>query len=88
MNDVVYYVKVILRNQKYALIVFRAQVIQLRGIFMLTLKHVHGLVGTLSMLSAKETNTLLLTLLVTCVVRAISYQTIHLIGTHCVRVHS
>ena len=40
------YVKVILTNQKYALIIFSVQLITLRGIFMLILKRVHGLVGT------------------------------------------
>ena len=78
------YVKVILTNQKYALIVFSAQLIQLRGIFMFTLKRVHGLVG-----AAQNKRTLwrsiFWTLLVTRVVRARSYETIHLISTHCVR---
>ena len=35
-----------LTNQKYALIIFSATLITLRGIFMLTLKRVHGLAGT------------------------------------------
>ena len=40
------YVKIIFTNQKYASIVFSAQLIKLHGIFMFTLKHIHGLVGT------------------------------------------
>ena len=75
-----------LTNQKCALIVFSAQLIKLRGIFMLTQKRVHVLVGT-----AQNKRTLrrsmFWTLLVTRDVRASSYETIHLTGTHCVRTY-
>ena len=51
---------------------------------MLTLKRVHGLVG---IVQNKRTlwRSMFWTLIVTRVVRARSYETIHLIGTHCVR---
>ena len=53
---------------------------------MLTLRHVHGLVGTVQ---NKRTlwRSMFWTLLVTHVVRARSYETINLIGTHCVRTY-
>ena len=56
------------------------------GIFMLALMRIHELVGT-----AKNKRTLwrsmFWTLLVTRVVRARYYETIYLIGTHCVRTY-
>ena len=53
---------------------------------MLTLKRVHGLVGTGQ---NKRTlwRSMFWTLLVTHVVRARTYETIDLIGTHCVRTY-
>ena len=50
---------------------------------MLALKRFHGLVGTVQ---NKRTlwRSMFWTLLVTRVVRARSYETIHLIGAHCV----
>ena len=53
---------------------------------MLTLKRVHELVGTVQ---NKRTlwRSMFWTVLVTRVVRARSYETIHLIGTHCVRTY-
>ena len=68
-------------QKKYALIIFSAQFITLRGIFMLTLKRVHGLVGT-----AQNKRTLwrsmFMTLLVTCVVHAR-----HAVDMHCLRTY-
>ena len=63
---------VILTNQLYALIVFRAQLIKLRGLFMLTRQRVYGLVGTVQ---HKRTlwRSMFWTLLVTRVVRARSH---------------
>ena len=53
---------------------------------MLALKRFHGLVGTVQ---NKRTlwRSMFWTLLVTRVVRARSYETIHLIGAHCVRAY-
>ena len=54
---------------------------------MLTLKRVHGLVGTVQNKRILW-RSMFWTLLVTCVVRARSYETINLIGTHCVRIYA
>ena len=72
-------------SEKYALIIFSAQLITLRGIFMLTLKRVHGY-GLVGAVQNKRTHwrSMFWTLLVTRVVRARSYETTHLIGTLCV----
>ena len=51
---------------------------------MLTLKRVQGLVGPVQNERTLWRSTFW-TLLVSRVVRASSYETIHLIGTHCVR---
>ena len=82
------YVKVILTNQKYALIIFSAKLITLRGICIYINSQARPLIGWRN---TKQKNTLaqhFWTLLVTRVVRARSYETIQLIGTHCVRTYS
>ena len=75
MNDVVCYIKIILTNHEYALIVFSSQLTKLCGIFMFTLKRVHGLVST-AQNKRILWRSMFWTLLVTRVVRACSYETI------------